>query len=45
MSIKKIELRELPEKQDVCPYGNGNSAHKIVEILKSQMMSIKCKIV
>ena len=45
MSIRKIDLGELPEKQDLCPYGDGNSAHKIVEILKSPVMPIKCKIV
>lgn len=45
MSIRKIELGEFPATQDVCPYGDGNSAHKIVEILKSPMMPIKCKVV
>jgi UDP-N-acetylglucosamine 2-epimerase (non-hydrolysing) len=45
MSIRQIELGEFPATQDVCPYGDGNSAHKIVEILKSPMMPIKCKVV
>lgn len=45
MSIRKIELGEFPATQDVCPYGDGNSAHKIVDILKSPMMTIKCKVV
>jgi UDP-N-acetylglucosamine 2-epimerase (non-hydrolysing) len=33
LSIKKIESGELPEKKVGSPYGNGNSAEKIVEIL------------
>ena len=33
LSIKKIELGELPEKKVGSPYGIGNSAEKIVEIL------------
>ena len=45
MSIRKIDLGELPKKQDLCPYGDGNSAHKIVKILTSPVMPIQCKIV
>lgn len=36
MSIRKIESGEIPEKKAVCPYGNGNSAEKIIEILQNE---------
>jgi UDP-N-acetylglucosamine 2-epimerase (non-hydrolysing) len=44
-SIRKIDLGELPKKLNFSPYGDGNSAHKIVEILKNPMIPIQCKIV
>ena len=38
LSIKKIELGEdLPQKQNICPYGDGNSAYKILKVLKSSV--------
>jgi UDP-N-acetylglucosamine 2-epimerase (non-hydrolysing) len=35
-SIRKIESGELPEKKVGSPYGSGNSAEKIVEILEKE---------
>ena len=45
MAIRRIDLGDLHEKQDLCPYGDGYSAHKIVEILKGRIMPIECKII
>jgi UDP-N-acetylglucosamine 2-epimerase (non-hydrolysing) len=44
-SIRRIDLGELPKKQDFCPYGDGDSAHKIVKILTSPLIPIQCKMV
>jgi UDP-N-acetylglucosamine 2-epimerase (non-hydrolysing) len=38
LSIRKIELgEELPQKQNICPYGDGNSAYKILEVLNNPL--------
>jgi UDP-N-acetylglucosamine 2-epimerase (non-hydrolysing) len=44
-SIRKIDLGELPIKQNFSPYGDGDSAHKIVKILMSSLIPIQCKMV
>jgi UDP-N-acetylglucosamine 2-epimerase (non-hydrolysing) len=43
LSIRKVESGEFPQKLKDCPYGDGNSAAKIAQILKSPMTPIQCK--
>jgi UDP-N-acetylglucosamine 2-epimerase (non-hydrolysing) len=44
-SIRKIESGELPEKKVGSPYGSGNSAEKIVEILENEPLLPKILVV
>ncbi len=44
-SIRKIEAGELPEKKVGSPYGSGNSAEKIVEILEKESLLPKILVV
>jgi UDP-N-acetylglucosamine 2-epimerase (non-hydrolysing) len=41
-SIEKIRILEEPKT--ICPFGDGNSADKIVEILKQPVIPLKAKI-